>query len=54
MSDPVPYLDGHCRTHGRPDQFHALCNGGYRSVFGVEHVCSCPQHLTDKPREDNA
>jgi hypothetical protein len=44
MSDPVPYLDGHCQSHGKPDQYHALCRGGYRSQFGVEFVCVCPAH----------
>jgi hypothetical protein len=44
MSEPVPYLDGHCATHGRADQYHTLCGGGYRSQFGVEFVCSCPAH----------
>lgn len=52
MTDAVPYLDGHCGTHGRPDQFHALCPGRFRSQFGVEHACSCIEHLNDKPRED--
>jgi hypothetical protein len=24
MTDAVPYLDGHCQSHGRPDQYHSL------------------------------
>lgn len=45
---PVPYLDGHCSTRGKPDQFHGLCPGHYRSQLGVEHLCSCPEHANDK------
>lgn len=45
MSDaPVPYLDGHCSTQGKPDQYHDLCPGHYRGQLGVEHVCICPNH----------
>jgi hypothetical protein len=51
MTEPVPYLDGHCATHGLPDQYHALCPRVWRSNFGVEHVCTCPEHANDKPRE---
>jgi hypothetical protein len=52
MSDPVPYLDGRCQSHGSPDQYHDLCPGRFRSQFGVEHACLCPEHANDKPRED--
>jgi hypothetical protein len=49
MSDQTfPYLDGHCKTHGRPDQYHNLCPGEYVSPYGVRRVCSCPNH---QPKE---
>jgi hypothetical protein len=40
----TPYLDGHCQSLGRPDQFHALCRRRFRSQFGTEFRCSCPNH----------
>lgn len=50
MSEFVPYLDDHCagRKH---DQYHAFCPRRFRSQFGVEHQCTCPEHAND-PKED--
>lgn len=44
MIDAQTRLFGWCQTHGKPDQFHALCRREIKSAAGVTHVCSCPKH----------
>lgn len=35
---------GWCASHGRPDQWHHLCEGQYVSAVGVTIRCGCPNH----------